>query len=435
MFPYFRIAALNLVLQRRRNAMLGSAVAGVTFLLLMLLSFAGGVTQSLTDAALTISSGHVNIGGFFKVRSDRAQAVVQQEAELLKLARDAIPGIESIVSRGRGWGRAISPSSSLNTSLLGVDTEDLAKMKALRLLTPSPDLSAFNSGSGAILFKAQAERLGVSVGETITFITEGNGGDANTTDLTVVALASDLGFLSNFSIVVNRKTVSELYRYKDNTTGALHLYLKHPKQAKQAALKLRQALAQAGYPLLEPDPQPFFLKFRRIVTEDWTGQKLDVTVWEEEVSFLFWIVTSLNALSVFLTAILGIIIAVGIANTTWMSVRERTREMGTLRAMGMYKTQVLLVFLCEAALLGFVSSAGGALLGLAAVAALDAAAIPIGNADLQAFLMSDSFRFDLGLAQVGITVLVIAILTGCAAVFPAWRASRMSPVRALGYVS
>lgn len=435
MFPYLRLAWLNLFLQRRRNALLGSAVAGVTFLLLLMLSFAGGVTQSLTDAALTISSGHVNIGGFFKVRSDRGQAVVQNESALRQIATDNIKDLDYMVRRSRGWGRVISPSSSLNTGLVGVDPDDLGSMKALRIQTPSPNLAALASGSGAILFLAQAERLQVGVGDTITFITEGNGSESNTVDLTVVALASDLGFLSNFSIIVGRNTVQSLYRYKDNTTGALHLYLKDPAKAPEVATTLRQKLAAAGYTLLEPDPMPFFMKFRRVVAEEWTGQRLDITVWEEEVSFLFWIVSSLNGLSVFLTAVLGFIIAVGIANTTWMSVRERTREMGTLRAIGMQKGQVLAVFLCEATLLGALSSTVGAAFGVGVVWALDAASLPITNVNLKAFLMSDSFRFALEGTQVAATILVISLLTGCAACLPAWRASRMNPVNALGHAS
>jgi ABC-type lipoprotein release transport system permease subunit len=422
-------------MQKRRNLLLGSAVAGVTFMLLLLLSFVGGVTKSLTDAALTISSGHVNIGGFFKVRSDRAQAVVQNRQDLLNLTKETLPDLDYIIQRGRGWGRVVSPSSSLNTSLLGVDSDDFPRMTALNLLTPQPDFQLFGAGTGAILFKAQAERLGVDVGETITFITEGNGTETNTTDLTVVGIASDLGFLSNFSIIVSKETVRSLYRYKEDTTGALHIYLRNISQAPDAANLLRQALSRAGYDLLEPDPQPFFLKFRRIVSEDWKGQKLDVTVWEDEVSFLFWIITSLNALSVFLIGILGLIIAVGIANTTWMSVRERTREMGTMRAIGMQTPQVLLLFLTEAALLGFFSSAAGSIAGVGAIWLLDSAAMPIPNQDLKAFLMSDTFRFAVGINQVSGTVFIISLLTAFAAAFPAWRASRMNPVAALGHAS
>jgi putative ABC transport system permease protein len=435
MFPYIKVAALNLTLQKRRTLLLGTAVAAVTFLLLLLLSFVGGVTRSLTEAALTISSGHVNVAGFYKIRSDRAQAAVTKSDQVMDVIKKTVPDIDHILDRGRGWGRVVSPASSLNTSLIGIQSTDLGKMTSLRIQTPNPDLTLFDSGSGAILFAAQAERLQVKVGESVTFITEGNGSETNTTDLVVVALAADLGFLSNFSIIVNKKTIKELYRFQDDTTGGIHIYLKHPRKAPETMVALSGALEKAGFSMLDHEPKPFFMKFRRIVSEDWKGQKLDLTVWEDEVSFLYWIVTSLNALSVFLIWVLGIIISVGIANTTWMSVRERTREMGTLRAIGMQTPQVLTLFLAEAVLLGLASSTVGALVGALAATALDQARIPIGSSDLQAFLMSDTLRFALSGWQIGSAIVVIASLTGCAAAFPAWRASKLNPVVALGHAS
>ena len=140
MFPYIKVAALNLTLQKRRTLLLGTAVASVTFLLLLLLSFVGGVTRSLTDAALTISSGHVNVAGFYKIRSDRAQAAVTKSDQVMDIIKKTVPDIDHILDRGRGWGRAVSPASSLNTSLIGIQSTDLDKMTSLRIQTPNPDL-------------------------------------------------------------------------------------------------------------------------------------------------------------------------------------------------------------------------------------------------------------------------------------------------------
>ena len=442
MFPYLRVAALNLTLQKRRSALLGLAIAIVTLLLLLLLAFVGGVTFNLTQAALTISTGHVNLGGFVKTRIDRAQAVITGTDRLLPIIQQTLPDIDYVLGRGRGWGRVISPQSSLNTSLIGIDWNDLQRMPALKLLSQikdasgMPDPKVFQAGAGAILFKGQAERLQVTIGDVVTFVTESNGGATGTADLTVVGIASDLGFLSNFSIVVAASTISRLYNFDPNTTtGALHIYLKDIRKAPSAMESLRTKLMEAGYEVLSHDPQPFFLKFRRIISEDWKGSKLDLTIWEDEVSFLYWIITSLNGLSIFLIAVLGMIIAVGIANTTWMSVRERTREMGTLRAIGMEKHQVMLLYLIEAVMLGFLSSGFGALLSYLLVYILNLSQIQVSSSDLRAFLMSDSLSFVLSFAQLASSVGVISLLTGFAAAYPAWKASRLEPVAALSHAS
>ena len=105
------------------------------------------------------------------------------------------------------------------------------------------------------------------------------------------------------------------------------------------AARLRGALRDAGYRVMDPDPQPYWQKLMfKVNAEDWTGQKLDVTTWEDEMSFLSWIVTAVTWLGNVLVTVLMVIVAVGIMNTLAIAIRERTREIGTLRAIGMQRT-------------------------------------------------------------------------------------------------
>ena len=53
-----------------------------------------------------------------------------------------------------------------------------------------------------------------------------------------------------------------------------------------------------------------------------------------------------------LIVILIAIIIIGIMNTMWIAIRERTREIGTLRAIGMHRREVLWMFLLESLMLG-----------------------------------------------------------------------------------
>ena len=64
-------------------------------------------------------------------------------------------------------------------------------------------------------------------------------------------------------------------------------------------------------------------------------------------------VTALDGLTVrAASCVLLVVIGVGIMNTLWIAIRERTREIGTLRAIGMQRRRVLLMFLIEALMLG-----------------------------------------------------------------------------------
>ena len=92
---------------------------------------------------------------------------------------------------------------------------------------------------------------------------------------------------------------------------------------------------------MKPDPRAFWMKFQSVAREDWTGQKLDVTTWEDELSFMMWTLQALQGLTVVLIMILIAIVVIGIMNTMWIAIRERTREIGTLRAIGMQRGGVL----------------------------------------------------------------------------------------------
>ncbi|MFZ0393857.1 MAG: FtsX-like permease family protein [Terracidiphilus sp.] len=110
----------------------------------------------------------------------------------------------------------------------------------------------------------------------------------------------------------------------------------------------------------------------------------------------------------------------GIANTMAMSVYERTREIGILRAIGWNRWQVLIVIQFEAALLGL----GGGFFGIACgwCALHLFAALP-----QTASIVSTSFPVLLPAEALGIAVLAGLI----AGALPAWRAAQLSPVEAL----
>ena len=113
---------------------------------------------------------------------------------------------------------------------------------------------------------------------------------------------------------------------------------------------------------------------------------------------------------------LYIVAAVIVLIVTVMAVSERTREIGTLRALGTSKRVVLPTVVLEATALGLI---GGIV------------AVPV------SFLLD--LILDFGLTQVTRptdliqVVIFVAFLSAIASIFPAWRAMRISPVEALRY--
>ena len=121
------------------------------------------------------------------------------------------------------------------------------------------------------------------------------------------------------------------------------------------------------------------------------------------------------------TSCIALLIGIfGIANTMAMSVFERTREIGILRALGWRRTQILFLIQLEAATLGLAGGIFGILFGLGALHLL--AALPQTQS-----IVSATPPLPLLAEALGVSLLAGLI----AGAVPAWRASQLSPVEAL----
>src|ERR1035437_1389549 len=109
----FRIALRSLFQHRRRTFFLVTAIAGVTGLLVLLNALSTGVSETMIRAATTLSSGHVNVGGFCKVTSSQSGPVVTEFAKVAQVVEQNVPELDHWVHRGRGWAKAISDSGSM----------------------------------------------------------------------------------------------------------------------------------------------------------------------------------------------------------------------------------------------------------------------------------------------------------------------------------
>ena len=428
-----QIAARSLVQHRRRAIFLGGAIGAVTALLVLLNGLSTGVHETMEHTATTLSSGHVNVGGFFKVSAGQSAPVVTDYLKVLDVVKRSVPEMDFSVQRGRGWAKLVSDSGSMQAGVSGIDIKDEPEFKSV-LSIVSGNIEDLAEPGTILLFEDQLKKLEVKVGDAITVSAQTTRGVANTVDCRVVAIARDAGLMSKWNVYVPMVTLRALYQLSPNTTGAIQIHLKPRDQsnATQIAGRLRTTLEQAGYRMMDPDPRAFWMKFDTVNREQWTGQKLDVTTWEDELSFLTWTLNLLNVLKVLLLLILIAIVVTGIMNTMWIAIRERTREIGTLRAIGMQRRGILLMFLFESLLLGLGSATGGAIAGSLIAAALNGAhiAVPV---SMQLFLMSDHLHLAVHPGEVVRAALMLTLLTGLAALYPSFRAARLRPIEAMSH--
>lgn len=108
---------------------------------------------------------------------------------------------------------------------------------------------------------------------------------------------------------------------------------------------------------------------------DTLGLDLEVRTWQELSAFYTQVKSMFDMIFGFLLLIVLVIVVMSVANAMSMSVIERTREIGTFRAMGMRDARVIRLFVTEALLLVAFGCLAGLLLTLALQAGLNAAAL------------------------------------------------------------
>ncbi len=135
-------------------------------------------------------------------------------------------------------------------------------------------------------------------------------------------------------------------------------------------------------------------------------------------------------------AIALVVAAFGIANTMLMSIYERTREIGLMKALGATNRDVMAVFLAEAGSIGFLGGVGGVLLGLLLGGLIDVVARTYLMAQAaQSGAVSDTMSVLIH-TPAWLPILALLFATGVgvlSGLYPATRAAALNPIAALRY--
>ena len=340
----------------------------------------------VTPAALPVAGAAVLTET--QPRAQRLRSVANWQALVPLLERlPEVVGVSPMVS---GSGLALRGEASQAIALMGVDLDRYDRVVGLRskVVSGSPRLLP----GEAIVGRELAQDLGVRVGDRLTVQTGGAGGTVS--DAVRVTALVDLGVKD-----LNRRTVIVPLR-------AAQSLLALPGGATQIDLTLKDVwVAQT------------------LASELQTRLPYKIESWQESNAQL---VSALNAQSISTAIIRGVVLAVvvlGIASVLVVSVVQKGREIGILRAMGATRGQVLRVFLVQGAVVGVLGSVLGLLLAVALIWVFTH--FVRGSDGLQLFSIALPPAMAL---QVALIASVCGVL---AAVAPARRAAALDPAQAI----
>jgi ABC-type lipoprotein release transport system permease subunit len=180
-----------------------------------------------------------------------------------------------------------------------------------------------------------------------------------------------------------------------------------------------------------PDTSSAQKKMFKLNRESWKGARVDVQTMFETASAIVDLQRGLNTVSIVAVLVLFFVILIGVVNTMRMSIRERTREIGTNRAIGMQRADVRSVFVLEIVFLAVLAAAVGILLGFGLIGLLSSFSFELKDNPFSLFFINKHLHFmPTALAIVSNFVIIVAIAF-LIAFFTARRAARMRAADAL----
>ena len=301
----------------------------------------------------------------------------------------ATPGVKHSAALASGPAFAVKGGVRKSVSLMGVELDDYQRIVPLQEKLRAGRL-ALPNGSVMIGVELAAD-LGLKVGDRLRFDAGGDREESFT-----VSGILDFGLKD-----LNRRWVLLPLRARQSLLG-------HPLEITELYLSVDD--------LFHADQTALRVAAR-------TGLKAES--WIESNAQLMTALRSQRASSTMIRVFVMIAVAFGIASVLVVSVVQRQREIGILRAMGTPSSRIMWIFLLQGGMVGLVGSAAGSLLGAAIASGFSRlAAQPDGTPLFPVDLSPELF------ISTALTATLVGVLSALA---PARRAARLDPVEAIRY--
>jgi putative ABC transport system permease protein len=427
-----KLALRNLLRQKRRSILLGSAIAFGILFITLINGFTGSFIENVGENFSHLMAGHIFIDGVEKSPSGKDLYLIDDDT----LIMDAIDksGIEYdfLTKRSEIRGTLLFEGNGINQSIIGADWETENYFKD-RIILKEGSFDNLSDPSGIIVSSKIAERLNVQLGDRVLVKMQTYTGQQTAGDFTIAAISIDTGLFGSISCYANIQYVNELLNIGQDKYLTLGIYLYDLIDTDPASALLLPELEQRISLFSREttgDENPFMAILEQQEEEEWDGVKYRFTTINDLLSEVEEIVRILNIAGLIIMLVLFAIIMVGITNTFRMVMFERIQEIGTMRAVGMHRSEVRVLFLFEA----FFLALGGIFAGyiLSGITMFIISRVYWGvDTPLFMLLKNGYMTFKISPLQVLLNFVIVTILTLLAAFRPADKAAKLEPALAL----
>lgn len=239
-----------------------------------------------------------------------------------------------------GAGEDLQEKGTVRALAMGVD---LDKELAVFGFDRDKDISAgrfFKQGEEAVVGNLLAEKLGIKKGDKLNLLCRNRFGSYEDINVEVVGILKSPNQTVNRTAILLPLQVADFYLQMEGLLTEINLHIPEHRNVEEVEENLNQDLEKA-----------------------YDG-KVQAYSWKKLAASYIALAEQKKSSSQMILFIIFIIAAVGITNTMMMSIMERVRETGMMRAMGMTEGKIKVLFVLEGLGIGFFGSAAGTIIGV-----------------------------------------------------------------------
>jgi ABC-type lipoprotein release transport system permease subunit len=401
----------NLWRHRRRTLLTLSSIAFGTMLAWLFTGLGDANWRQMIDLAARLGGGHVTLQHAEYLDRSTLSRTVTSTPMLAAIALEE-PEVARVVTRISGNLMLASPGRNYGAGFIAFDPEreDIATLSLLEALDQGALFTP--SGQGGIVLGAKlAENLRVGIGHKVVYtLTDKQGEIVQEAVRVTGTLRTGSPTVDGALVLLPIETMRRSLRYGPDEAGQVAVFLDDQRVADAVAARLGQEVAAHD------------------------GEGVAALPWHKLQPELAGFIAMKVGGAWIMEAIIMLLVTAGIFNTIFVSVMERMREFGILRALGWSPGQLGRLVLTESALL----AAAGIVLGLLVTAGpywylnrfgfdLLGAVMDGQGAEVAGIAMTSRMYVDIypeNALLIGGAALCATLLSG---VYPAWRAGHVDP--------
>jgi putative ABC transport system permease protein len=398
-----KMAFRNIFRQKRRTLFTGLSVGGGFALAVIFIGWSDGSYNNIISQFTGSRLGQIQIHAAGYLDKPSLYKTVPDLGRIGRIL-DRTKGVTSWAPRVYSAGLASVGDMSAGVQIIGIDPDLEERTTRFRRMVTEGSPFRDPEARQIILGRGLVEILGAKPGDDVVLLSQGADGSIAEDRFTLSGVVATGDELSDRTAAYLPLRTAQAYLVLDDRVQEIAVVIGRLGRARALSTSLSREIGDPG---VSVEPWQVFAKaFYEAMKADKAGM---------------WV----------MLVVIVIIVAVGVLNTVLMSVLERRREYGLLKALGTKPRRIVRLVLLEVVFLSILASLAGAILGLGANAYLSHHGIKFGSGLTYGGMVFDTMVSEINVRSFTIPAMTVIVCAIVVSLVPAVKAARTEPARTM----